>query len=949
MWPQLTNIDESIYNNLVSGSKAGMEANKRVAWVRVFSGAQISLNTGKSETVKGKDGKDIVDKNGKVVTKPITKPLNGLILSSANTAEIFKPAGESKLSSYGDSISSGDMGASFDMGNSGANISVSSGFGSALRPSPIITGIEIKEGKDQISRECTLKLKAFTLEQMELMQTYFLEPGYSLCIEYGWNTENALTKLINSKAGAGKIVSEAVNRNLNYDVLHALRVNSLGDYDTFLGFIVGGSVTSDNDKWDISVKLRGAPGLPTFLQTQNKTLEIDSKGLIVDKPGEPKPYGVSETEIESTGEDGDGSVLMRDRRFKNMFNQLPASRQTEAVKKLMGGTNSQDYLNFDAAVNKSITTYANPGWIARNFGGADNEIKVGKATIEKEKLFSKNKYIRFDLAVRILNANSQFTAYNMGGNKVSVHFDISKAKIGAFPKMFSTKPSKLVIPGWMPDFAVYFLNDGQIDQLKGGVLRSNGVEYGSQNNVVAGTQTQFVEQVPLTSDMDGDGLAENAGYWGYLKNLYINFDVFVEKLQQKNKNIREVFLDMLNEMSSAVNSFWNFQIVEGKVKGGKLIITVIDENWIGKRTLPIKNFFHSGPNSIFLDANIDISVPSEMTNQIISRRLALANNPDEPIVGVGGFFNSRTDLFLDSATNSDGKPRKRLTEAERTAEEAAKAEEQKEADKKPSEKAEAEISSKQTARTKNLTDIQALKKEQEAIRIKYSKAENGGARQGFVEGLQTGFKVVAKLWRDDEEEAEADKAEAAKDKAEDARDAELKVVQKKIDDLEAEAEKQLEEINELRGGLSDQKEKEVEEEEENKKSALSNNLAKIDVLPKPQISSLPADSIGDITDISVLKETFAIYCLNDEPFFDRMKNDAFSAKKNTGTLSHPLPIKYNFKIMGTSGIRRGDTFNIIGIPEKYRKHGLFQVTQLEQSLENMSWTTNITGEYRQKN
>ena len=65
MWPQLTNIDDSIYNNLVSGSKAGMEANKRVAWVRVFSGAQISLNTGKTENVKGKDGKDIVDKDGK--------------------------------------------------------------------------------------------------------------------------------------------------------------------------------------------------------------------------------------------------------------------------------------------------------------------------------------------------------------------------------------------------------------------------------------------------------------------------------------------------------------------------------------------------------------------------------------------------------------------------------------------------------------------------------------------------------------------------------------------------------------------------------------------------------------------------------------------------------------------------------------------------------------------
>ena len=932
MWPKLSNIDTNIYNNLLTGSKAGMEANNRVAWVRVFSGAQVSLNTGKTE--------DFTDKDGKVQKKAITQELKGLILSSGNTANIFKAVGENKQSAYGNSLTSGDIGTTWD--NVVVPSNIIAGDASSLRPSPIVTGIELKEGKDQISRECTLHLKAFSLAQMEAIQTYFLEPGYSLAIEYGWNSVNGLKQLIDTKTKSAGILSDLVGRNLDYDVLHGIRVSSLGDYDSFLGFIVGGNVSSDGDKWDISVKLRGAPGLPTFLQTQNKTLELDaSTGEIKDTPGEPKTYGVSETEIEGDGE------LRRDRRFKNMFNQLPATRQTEAVKKLMKETDWGDYLNFDAAVNKSITTYANPGWISRTFGGADNEIKVGTATIEKEKLFSTNKYIRFELAVKILNANSQFTAYKMGGKDVTVQFDISKAKIGAFPNMFSTKPSKLVIPGYMPDFAVYFLNDGQIDQLKGGGLKSvnTNTTYGIQRNVIPGIGIQFVEQEKLDKDKDGDGLEENSQYWGYLKNLYINFDVFVQKLQQKNKSIREVFLDMLNEMSSAVNSFWNFQIVEGK-KDGKIIITVIDENWVGKNTEAVKLFYHSGPNSIFLDANIDISVPSEMTNQIISRRLALANNPDEPIVGVGGFFSSNTDLFLNSVTNSDGKPRKQLSTTEKEAADAKKEEEQKEAEKKPSQKSEEEISAKETARTKTLEQITALKKEQDAITLKYYKL---GARQALVEGVQTLGRKAANVFRTDAEIAAAETAEAARDKAEDARDAELKAVQQKIDDLKKESDKTLNEINELRSGLREQKEKEVKDEEENKKSALSNNLAKIDVLPKPELYALAADKIGDIKDIDVLKEYFAIYCLNDEPFFDRMKNDAFNAKKKTGTLSHPLPIKYNFKIMGTSGIRRGDTFNIFGIPSKYRTHGLFQVTQIEQNLEGMSWTTNITGEYRQKN
>ena len=915
MWPKLSNIENNIYINLtseVSSSKNGFNASQRMAWVRVFSGATV----------------------GK---------LNGLILSSVNSSDVFKSTSEFKPSTYGDSVSSGDMGLTWE----GATLT--SGIGVPLRPSPIITGLELKEGKDQISRECTLTMKAFTLAQVELMQTYFLEPGYSLCIEYGWNSVNGVKSAIKTNVKENKtqnILSQAVNINLDYNRLHAIRVNSAGDYDSFLGFIVGGSVSSDGDKWDVSVRLRGAPGLPTYLQTQNKSLEIDSKGDIVDKPGEPKPYGISETETEGDGE------IRRDRRFKNMFNQLPSQRQTEQVRKLMTTTNWDAYLNLDAAVNKSITTYANPGWISRTFGGASNEIKVGKSTIEKEKLFSKNKYIRFDLAVKILNSNSQFTAYQMGSKKLSVEFDISKAKIGAFPNMFSTKASKLVIPGFMPDFSVYFLNEGQVDQLKGGILRSNGNEYSIVRNSIPGQPIQFVEQ----TDLNEDGYIEKAGYWGYLKNLYINFDLFVEKLTQKNKNIREVFLDMLNEMSSAVNSFWNFQIVEETVntakpvKGlatpSKIIITVIDENWVGGNPNDkTKVFYHSGPNSVFLDASLDISVPSEMTNQIISRRLALANNPDEPIVGVGGFFNSQTDLFLNAVTDSDGNPRKKLTQAEKEAQDLAKQEEQKEAEKKPHEKIQEDIATNEGAIEKARNDKKALQEKINEIRANYAKK---GARGADVEFIQTAANTVANVFRSDAEiKAAADK-EAAKDTQEALRDKEIAAVKAEIDKLDKSISDINKEIEKKREEVKEQKEKDEKDEEENKKTALSNNLAKIDVLPLPELAALNPDSITGIADTEELKKLFVIYCLNDEPFFDRMKNDAFTAKKGNGTLSHPLPIKYNFKVMGTSGIRRGDTFNINGIPSKYAKHGLFQVTQIEQNVENMMWTTSVTGEYRQK-
>jgi hypothetical protein len=903
MWPKLSNIEDKIYNNITSGEKTGMDANSRVAWIRVFSGATLSVG----------GTKDVTDKDGNVTKEKKTKIAEGLIMSSAQVSKIFKAAGETKSGpyAYGGINSNGDIGVSWD----GKIISAAS-FGS-LRPSPLVTGLEIKEGKDQISRECVLKLKAFTLEQMEMIQTYFLEPGYSLCIEYGWNTDYGVLNVIDTKQKTDGILSQAVDRNLNYDRLHEIRVSSHGDYDSFLGFIVGGSASSDGDKWDITVKLRGAPGLPTFLQGQQKTLELNTKGEVVGKEGEPKPYEVSETELA-----GNATNVLRDRRFKNMFNQLPAQRQIDSVRALIDKCNFSDFINFDAAINKNITSYANPGWWARNFGGdnAGKELKIGTSTIEKEKLFSRNKYISFDLAVKILNSNGQFTAYKMGDKDVSVVFDISKTKIGAFPGMFSTKASKLIIPGWMPDFAVYFLNDGQVSQKKGGVLTS-GKDYDIVNNPIAGTTIQFVEPGPLKVDTDGDGLKEKAGFWGYLKNLYINFDVFTEKIQQKNKSIRDVFLDMLNEMSSGVNSFWNFQIVE-KQQDGKIIITVIDENWVGQNPNGnvIKKFYHNGKNSVFLDASIDISLPSEMTNQIISRRLALANNPDEPIIRTdgGGFFSSETDLFLQATTSIDGKPRKQLTEKEKEAQDEKEAAEKKEANKKESEKTQETID----AKNKQITDLQL-----EIANINKTNRERNDA-----------IRKIGGIILTDEEVAQKDaiKKQIADDDQR-ARD----IQYKQIVPLGSE-------IQKLQETKKTQEATEKTDAEKNAQSALSNNLSKIDVVPRVNIASLTDEEVGKVTTVTNLKIYFVIYCLNDESFFDRMKNDAFNDNKGKGTLSHPLPIKYNFKILGSSGIRRGDTFNIIGIPIKYQTSGLFQVTQVEHQIQGMMWTTEVTGEYRQQ-
>jgi len=135
-------------------------------------------------------------------------------------------------------------------------------------------------------------------------------------------------------------------------------------------------------------------------------------------------------------------------------------------------------------------------------------------------------------------------------------------------------------------------------------------------------------------------------------------------------------------------------------------------------------------------------------------------------------------------------------------------------------------------------------------------------------------------------------------------------------------------------------------------NTINANLSKIDVVPNPEKVDISADTL-DVTKAngdSLFRDNFRIYCCDDTQLFDVLKNNAFEeyVKTEAGFTSQPLPIKYSFKILGKSGIRRGDVFNVYGIPQKYRKHGFFQVVEIEQTLTESSWTTTVTGQFRQQ-
>lgn len=1056
MFPKLTNIEPVIVDSIKS--KDTIEASKLNCFVRVISGAA-----------------------------------EGLIMVSNPDWKLFSAAGITEPSFYGDSTRSGAIGVNW--AGKPVYASQKSRIGDVpFKPSPIITAINVKEGKDQISRHCDLKITAYTLSQVEVLQSYLMEPGYSLFIEYGWNTEFGVGGLIPTTYRT--IVSDAGKYSLDQNSLHEKRKSQRGDYDSFFGFIVGGSVSSNGDFFDISIKLRGAPGLPTYLQSHNN-IEVIENGKVSNKYSRP-PFGITDLNLPAQNQ-------MAERRFKQMFNDLPKVRQTTFVTDLLkpevaGGFSNLDFINFDPVIEVQISNFRDgrdvsgaelpedTKIIPNNAGASQKEVATGtggdaaerikviadaivknqtqfqesatpptlvqieanrsffnidtmwedfledmeegditlgngtvsksrvtgaeigaalatldkkvtvvngrnvysytkkaetpapppatppKPTVEqtggggtakiesvapteimlagglplpKEKLFSKNKYIRFKKAVDILNANSAIQSFVVGGRAINAILDIKDTPIGAFKGIYSCKPETLLIPGLIPDFSKFFMEQNLANLNDGEPLVDLSI----------GTLS-FAQSTKL----DAGGFSEEPYYWGKLENLYINFELLKKELDTPNKTIREVLESLLNEMSSAVDAFWNFQVVEKtqkiKDKSGvekdTLVYTVVDENWIGKNPNPAPvKFVHSGEQSRFLDADLNIDIPGSMASQIVSKRLALSVNPSQPNLELGGIFSGKKDMFLQgyieavgSATNGGNAGASGTSGVSGTSGTSA----QSEADRKLEErlnkistdtltdeqkKAKEQLKADQIANSEKTTKISTLQTELNSLRtFKSTERDRLIRERDKYDGNESPFYTDEKL--NPTKLKEIDDALAKLD-------ADIAAKQKEITDTQTAVKTEEERINKA---LEDFEKAANEQIVAN----VSSNLDKIDVVPNPEENEITQDNLNNfLNSPDIFKQKFRIYCCKDAKYLNILKANAMSVSSGGGgRLSHPLPIKYSFTILGKSGIRRGDTFNIDGIPKKYEESGLFQVTQIEHTIQNMKWTTKVQGEYRQQ-
>ena len=118
-----------------------------------------------------------------------------------------------------------------------------------------------------------------------------------------------------------------------------------------------------------------------------------------------------------------------------------------------------------------------------------------------------------------------------------------------------------------------------------------------------------------------------------------------------------------------------------------------------------------------------------------------------------------------------------------------------------------------------------------------------------------------------------------------------------------------------------------------------------------KIGAYPRAKTGDINlDEVNLEDAIMFPCYDDEMLFKRLFKQDNPNYKSDGSIKGVGPlmgmIKYNFSVHGNSGFVHGDTFNVKGIPEKYRRNGMFTITNIEHNIDGMFWTSEVSGEFR---
>ena len=461
------------------------------------------------------------------------------------------------------------------------------------RPRPIISGIDVSEGNNGLSKKCELQITCFSLDQMIEIQKKFGEPAHSVFLEFGWNTEKGVKGVVD----LSNVEEVVAMRNLA-DIQEA-RKRAEGHYDNFLGRITGGSLSVEGgEKFIVTSKLTGVGDLAAYLQGQKGPKDTEAKTTV---------GGKSFWWVGGTWND-------QKRQFQYFFNDLPSYNRTEGMKGLVENpyfTNEYNFINFDEELREDMGDETVDSKI-RNPDG--DKVNVPGNT----PLIGNERFVKLDVFFSaVLAVNPIPTIVDEKGTTVEGGIRYHRIPIRGHRHIFSTDKTKLLIPNnQMPDFGLWSILQGKEppspDANEPRDMSYFGISFPSEKKFDPNDAGVFTELDKL-----------EAGDWGYLDDLYVNYDFAKGILESKTNKTYDVFIQILNGLSAASNNMWQFEIERhycdeydlfGEKTGRRIEQLVVIDKALSCPSpgIPPLEMVLGGEQSVFLDASLQSDIPGAM-------------------------------------------------------------------------------------------------------------------------------------------------------------------------------------------------------------------------------------------------------------------------------------------------------------------------------------------------
>ena len=572
-----------------------------------------------------------------------------------------------------------------------------------LFPPPGIVSVEASMQKERI-RKVTINWKCYSFAQLEYMTPYFLTPGISLIVEFGWNlfNQDCLLDL--------KDTVKLTNLWKDGTPLYQKTLDSNGMYDATFGMIANFEFgTQDGTTYDCKTEI--------YSKHRNHTGALMNESATV-------------SDITTTKE------KEKDKVIKFSMYDFCNQRLRNVSKCLEGkGKNFFDPLTKDEE-NKKITTGENAiGYnneeLKKKFlnGNPENRIFIGrdKKEIKNDPLIKENgghptnndwdnnnttdTWITMGFVVDLINL---FIGQNINTFKASDNpkfelftFNIDDVVIGAHPNLLSSDGYKILIPNPMaPKYnlgAYIWKSDSKEEEWKKNEFQSQtsykktatfeklsdkmqlynkklydifktgyGIDITTETKKIEETATSNltgnyfenlldfynIKQVdiemsnagtlipantlgsyrndidsiinrfrynffnttlkphdaafPQMIDYTEKGNERKAGYWGYLKDLFVHVDVVINAA--KNAKTAEDFLtSLLQTVSAASVGLWELAVIEDENK-----LRIIDKKFISKKMFQNLYQFDISSDSCIKSLSFTVTPSNAQMTQVIA-------------------------------------------------------------------------------------------------------------------------------------------------------------------------------------------------------------------------------------------------------------------------------------------------------------------------------------------